>query len=213
MDNGVLVDWWLSDTNIKPLDRTEISASDSGRSGGMQLTNLCTGRWDVAPMEFSDRTLSEWSCWQDVVRVLWSHRSGELEFSTIGVVWGGAWAGLGRIVSSLDRPCWIQWVTVLSSSTWQEAVWFSQGPSSAAAGVAISGPSTWQEVVWFLHGPSTAKAAWQSVTDWFWWDGFPATESTLRQHWEVLRWESFSFFVLRTWLCNWVLRLRTIPLM
>ena len=47
---------------IKPLDRTEISASDSGRSGTMHLTNSCPGRWDVASMEFSDRTYQSGRC-------------------------------------------------------------------------------------------------------------------------------------------------------
>ena len=87
----------FSGTNFKPFDGTEISASDSGRSGGMQWTNLGHGQWDVISVEFLDKTLPEWSWWQDVVLVLsamvevlevCSHRSGELEFIIIGVVLG-----------------------------------------------------------------------------------------------------------------------------
>ena len=40
----------------------------------------------------------------DVVSEVWSHRSGQFEFSITGVVVGRTRAGLGRSVSSPDKP-------------------------------------------------------------------------------------------------------------
>ena len=99
----------FSGTNLKPLERNEISASDSGKCRGMQWTNSCPGRWDVVSVEFSNKTLPEWSFWQDVVLVLsatgevsevWSNRSGKLEFCITGVV-------LGRTTSWPKPLCFI----------------------------------------------------------------------------------------------------------